>query len=392
MARVAVLGCGLVGSVLAADLAGSRQLRVSVFDVRPDAMARAPRGVRALKSRCAFHTADLSDVATIRRIAAASDLVVGALPSRFGWQTLRTVVETGTNYVDISFLPEDFLELNRLAKRRGLLAVCDCGVAPGLSNMLAADAARRLRPCREIDIMVGGLPVERRWPFNYKAPFSPHDVLEEYVRPSRVVEGGRVVIREALSGAELVELPGVGTVEAFFTDGLRSLAQTLRVPTMRERTLRYPGHAELMRVLRQIGLFSQEPVSVGGALVEPRALTASLLFPQWKYEEGERDLTVMRVAAEGTLRRRSVRIVWDLLDFHDRRSGFPSMSRTTAFPAASLARQILTGKLSGAGVLAPEQAIQQPGVLSRVLRDLADRGVRLVPTIHGAGRTKQTPN
>lgn len=385
MARVAVLGCGLVGSVLAADLIKSRGLRVSVFDVRPDAMQRAPRGVRALRSRCKFHSADLTDPATVRRIAGAHDLVVGALPSRFGWQTLKTVVETGTNYVDISFLPEDFLELNRLAKRRGALAVCDCGVAPGLSNMLAADTARRLRPCHELDIMVGGLPVERRWPFHYKAPFSPHDVLEEYMRPSRVVEGGRVVIREALSGAELVNLPGVGTVESFLTDGLRSLAQTLRVPTMHERTLRYPGHAELMRVMRHIGLFSQRPVSVGGVLVQPRALTASLLFPQWKYEEDERDLTVMRVAVEGRLRRREVCIVWDLLDFHDARTGFPSMSRTTAFPAASLARQIISGKLKGTGVLAPEQAIQQPGVLARVLGDLADRGVRLAPVVHGVG-------
>jgi lysine 6-dehydrogenase len=303
--------------------------------------------------------------------------VLGALSSTLGLQTLSAVIDAGKSYCDISFMAEDAGTLDDAARRRGVTAVVDCGVAPGVSNLLAGYAASVLDPCERIDIFVGGLPLERRWPFQYKAGFAPHDVIEEYTRPSRVVENGRVVVKEALSDPELIDFPGVGTLEAFNTDGLRSLADTLSVPWMKEKTLRYPGHIELMRVLRHIGLFSKEPIAVGDTQVRPLDVTAALLFPKWFFEQGEADLTVLRVASEGMRAGRRMRLVWDMLDRYDPATGLRSMSRTTAFAATSMLTLMADGRLHRSGVLTPETAAREPGLAEAFLREYERRGVKM---------------
>lgn len=361
----------MVGSCMASDLARKPDLSVTVADVRPGALAQVASrfGVKTLD-------ADLANPAKVRELAAGFDVVLGALSSVIGLQTLRAVVEAGKPYCDISFMPEDALALDALAKERGVTAIVDCGVAPGMSNLLCGQAAAELDPCESLEIYVGGLPAVRRWPFEYKAGFSPSDVLEEYTRPSRVVENGQVVVKEALSEPELMDFPEVGTLEAFNTDGLRSLAYTLKVPSMREKTLRYPGHAALMRVFRETGLFSKEPIEVGGQRVRPLDVTSALLFPRWTFAEGEGDLTVMRVIARGRKDGRAIKKTWDLFDRYDPASGFRSMSRVTAFPATIVAGMLARGELRRPGVHPPELLAREPGLLDRILEELAERGVR----------------
>jgi saccharopine dehydrogenase-like NADP-dependent oxidoreductase len=377
--KVVVLGAGMVGAAMARDLADDSGLRVDVADVRTDALDRVAERAPVGRVR-----ADLGDPAAVRRLVVGYDLVVGALPSVIGLSTLRAVIEAGRDCVDISFMPENALELDALARERGTTAVVDCGVAPGLSNMMCGAAAARLLPCERLEIYVGGLPVARHWPFDYKAGFSPWDVLEEYTRPARLVEHGRVVVKEPLSEPELIEFPGVGTLEAFNTDGLRSLADTLKAPFMKEKTMRWPGHAELMRVLRDTGFFSLDAVDVKGQKVRPRDLTAALLFPKWTFEEGEPDLTVMRVRVEGVESGRPATYSWDFVDRYDERTGLRSMSRSTGYVATSVARMVLAGTFRTPGVHPPETLGAVPGLLDRVLADLTARGIRCRASV-GAG-------
>jgi saccharopine dehydrogenase-like NADP-dependent oxidoreductase len=368
-----VLGAGMIGSVMAADLAADAAFSVTAADASAENLARVEART---KGRAKTVRADLSDAAVLRKTIAEADIVLGALSSRIAFAALRTIIESGKNFCDISFMAEDPLELDSLARAKGVTAVVDCGVAPGMSHMLAGYAAAKLTPCENIEIYVGGLPRERRWPFEYKAAFSPSDVIEEYTRPTRLVEHGKVVVREALSEPELMDFAGVGTLEAFNTDGLRSLVKTLvgKVPFMKEKTLRYPGHIELMRVLRETGYFGEEPVKVGGVEVRPRDLTAKLMFPKWTYGPGEEDLTVMRVIGEGG----GKRMQWDLLDFYDRATQATSMARTTAFPCAIVARMIASGKWRKPGVFTPEFLGPEPGVLEHVLAEHERRGVRYI--------------
>jgi len=370
MASALVLGAGMVGSVMAADLC--RDFDVTIADVNEGNLSAAKvRGgarLRAVRE-------DLSSPTAVMKLASQHDLVCGALASHLGYAALGAVIEARKPYCDISFMAEDFGELSAKAKANGVAAVVDCGVAPGMSHILSAYAAGQLDRCENIEIYVGGLPRERRWPYEYKAAFAPADVIEEYTRPSRLVEHGQVVTRPALSEPELMDFAGVGTLEAFNTDGLRSLTTSLSVPFMKEKTLRYPGHIELMRVMRETGLFSKEPVTVKGTTVRPLDLTSALLFPKWTYGPGEEDLTVMRVMAEGIKGGKPVRATYDLLDFYDRATQATSMSRTTAFPCAIVARMLLAGRIKQTGVLAPEALAGVPGLVEDILRELKARGV-----------------
>jgi len=372
MTTAVCLGAGMVGRLLAADLARERGVRVVALDRSASSLERA----RALAGRMGVEVetgeADLSDPAAIARAIEDADVVCGALASHLGFAALEAVCRAGKAYVDISFMEEDALEHDALAKERGARAVVDMGVAPGMSNLLAGEVARELSPCRRLRIFVGGLPKERRWPFEYKAGFAPADVIEEYTRPARLVEHGEGVVREALSEPEPIDFPGVGTLEAFNTDGLRSLATTLDVPDMAEKTLRYPGHIDLMRAMRETGLFSRTPIEVGGQRVVPLEVTSALLFPKWTYEEGEIDLTVMRVFGEA----RGRRVQWDLYDEADLSIGASSMARTTALPAAIVARMLLDGTIGAPGVHAPEALAGNVLVVERLISELGDRGVR----------------
>jgi len=254
MPKAVILGAGMMGSAMATDLC--RDFEVTVVDARAPALAEVePLGARTL-------LADLGDPAALRAAIEAADVVLGALPSRLGLRALETVARAGKDYCDISFMAEDPRVHDALAREHGATVVYDAGVAPGMTNLCAGFAADQLSPCERIALYVGGLPVKRRPPFEYKAGFSPADVLEEYTRPARLVEGGVVVTRQALSDIEQFDFSDLGTLEAFNTDGLRSLLDTLAVPSMCEKTVRYPGHAALMRAFRDTGLFSSEFVEV----------------------------------------------------------------------------------------------------------------------------------
>ena len=374
MPKAVVLGAGLVGSVMAADLAEDEAFEVTLADLRPEALRRAQAATANRLSTCEV---DLSDPARVRETVAPFDIVLGALPSTIGYQSLRAVIEAGKSYCDISFMSEDALELDEQARSRGVTAVVDCGVAPGLSNMIAGHGAAQLDRCERIEMYVGGLPRRPQEPFYYKAAFSPADVIEEYTRPARLVEGGRTVVREALSEVEPIEFAGIGTLEAFNTDGLRTLIRTLDVPFMKEKTLRHPGHAALMRVFRDTGLFGRDPIAAGGSTVRPLDVTSALLFPKWSYEKGEEDMTALRVIVEGVRDGVKERRTWEMVDTYDRATGTSSMARTTAFPCAAVARLIAAGTLARPGVIAPERIGQEPGLLPRVLEALERRGVRV---------------
>ncbi len=381
MAKIIILGAGKVGTTMAIDLAGDRDIELTLADRDGAGLSRAESRVKKITGRnIAPRQVDLSQRDAFDALIRGADVVIGALSSVLGFRALQWAIEARRPYCDISFMAEDALAHDDLAKKHQTTAIVDCGVAPGLSNLLAGQAVAELDPCDSIAIYVGGIPRERHWPYEYKAAFAPHDVIEEYVRPARLVERGDVVAKVALSEVELIDFdnerfPGVGTLEAFNTDGLRSLATTLSVPDMKEKTMRYPGHADLMRLFRETGLFRTDPIDLRGMKVRPLDLTSALLFPMWEYREGERDLTVMRVVADGSRRGTRVRIIWELFDEADHVTGGSSMSRTTGFPATIMARMLARREISRVGVLPPERLAPIAGFTDRMLAELARKGV-----------------
>jgi saccharopine dehydrogenase-like NADP-dependent oxidoreductase len=363
----------MVGSAIARDLVRDADLTVTAVD----ASSRSLERLSLLDPTVRTQQADLADPKNLRQLVRRYDLVVGALPSRLGMQALEVVCEAGKRYVDIAFMADDPAPLDAVAKKNGAIAVVDCGVAPGLSNMLVGLAANHFAEIDSVTIYVGGLPVARDTVWDYKAPFAPSDVIEEYVRPARFRENGVNITETPLGRIEHLEFEDVGTLEAFLTDGLRSLVTTIAAPNMIEKTLRYPGHAQAMERMRDSGFFEEQPLVLrDGTTFSPLKMTSILLFDSWRYKEGEADLTVMRVVVEGrTANGVSDRMQWELSDRYDPATKTRSMSRTTGYTAALTARHLLAGAFDEPGVHPPESLRSTPRVIRNVIDGLRERGI-----------------
>jgi len=355
---------------MAMDLARDPSLLVTVADIRRDALDSLPSAENLRRVQ-----GDLRDASWITSLVADSDLVLSAVPGHMGFGVLRTLIEAGRNVVDIAFFPEDPFLLDGAAREMGVTVIVDCGVMPGMGNILAAHAASQLDHVDDILIYVGGLPQVREWPYEYRAVFSPIDVIEEYTRPARYLESGRVVTRPALSDPEYVHFPGVGTLEAFNSDGLRTMLTTIKADNMKEKTLRYPGHIEKIAVLRETGFFSKEPIEINGARLTPLEFTARILFPKWTLREGEGDLTVMQVTVKGRQGDTSRTYRFELLDRYDPETRVISMARTTGYTATVAARMLLAGLYDARGVSAPESIGRDARCVAFLLDGLAQRGI-----------------
>lgn len=369
--KVVVLGCGRVGRAMVKDLAGEAGWKVTAVDAVEAAFA----GLEGLANVNTLR-ADLGDPEVVGDVVRGHDLAVGAVPGPMGYATLRAVIEAGISVVDISFFEEDPSGLDELARACGITAVMDCGIAPGFSNLALGHSQTVFDELSSFVCYVGGLPEVRRWPYEYRAVFSPIDVIAEYTRPARLVEQGRVVVRDALSEVEPLDIDGVGTLEAFNSDGLRTLLGINDIPEMKEKTLRFPGHADRMRMLRETGFFGEDEIEIGGAAIRPVDFTARLMFPMWQLPDGEGDQTIMRITVEGTMDGRKLRRTWDMLDRFDFEQGVTSMARTTGYTCTAAVRALAAGLYKEPGLVPPEVLGRTPGVYDFILASLAERGVR----------------
>jgi lysine 6-dehydrogenase len=367
MKKAIVLGAGLVGKAMAIDL--SQKFEVTAADLNVDALSALKKHNVTVKQL------DFSNLAALTASIQPFDIVVGAVPGFMGLQTARTVIEAGKNMVDISFFPEDPFQLDDLAKKNNVTIVTDCGVAPGMGNIILGYHNKRMK-IERYECLVGGLPLVREWPYEYKAVFSPIDVIEEYIRPARYVQSSAIVIKEALSDPELVHFEGVGTLESWNSDGLRSLIKTMpSIPNMIEKTLRYPGCIEYLRVLRESGFFSYEEMEIKGVKVRPIDITAKLLFPKWKLKPGEEEFTVMRIRMFGEEGGEPKLYEYNLLDRTDKTTDTLSMARTTGYTCTAAVNLVADGKFSRKGICPPEFLGEDGDNFSFISNYLKERGV-----------------
>ena len=361
MANIIVLGAGLVGGVMAEDLAKNHT--VTSVDISQENLDT----LSGIKTICT----DVSNTKKLQEIIKPFDLVVGAVPGFMGYKMMKDVIETGKNIVDISFYPEDPFGLDKLAKDNGVVAVMDCGVAPGMGNVIFGHHNLNMK-ITDYECLVGGLPEKREWPYEYQAVFSPIDVIEEYIRPARYVQHSQVITKEALSDTELIDFDQIGTLESWNSDGLRSLIKTMKhVPNMIEKTLRYPGCVEYLKVLRKSGFFSYKEIDVNGTMIRPIDMTAKLLFPKWKMEKGDKDFTVMRIIIKGEEKGEEVCYQYNLLDRYQ--DDTISMARTTGFTCTAVANLILNGSYKEIGISPPEYL---GGHFKFIRNYLSERGVK----------------
>ncbi|GAB4290859.1 MAG: saccharopine dehydrogenase family protein [Marinilabiliales bacterium] len=365
--EILVLGAGLVGAPMAIDL--SKDYKVSIADINQERLNRI-KNESINKIR-----ADLSDKKTLIKTVDNYQYIINAVPGFMGYSTLKTLIECKKHVVDIAFFPEEPFTLNEPAEKNQSIVITDCGVAPGMSNILSGYVYNKLDKTETVLIYVGGLPKVREWPYEYKAVFSPVDVIEEYTRPARYIENGKLVTRPALSDTEYHNFAGIGTLESFNSDGIRSLAKTIKADNIKEKTLRYPGHVKLMEILRETGFFDKTPIKINNTSVSPLDFTAKILFPKWELKPGEEDITVMKIIVEGYKNKEKYRYTYDLFDQYDKATSTHSMARTTGYTATMAMRMIINGLFNKTGITVPEYIGQYPECVDFMLNGLAERNV-----------------
>ena len=348
MIKIAVLGAGMVGKAIAIDLAKNYEVTsIDISDESLKAVRDKHPGIKILKK-------DLRDHDSYPAILEPFDLIVTAVPGFMGYKTLQAVIRSKKNVVDISFFPENALDLDELAKEYNVTAIVDCGVAPGMSNLVAGYHNERMK-IEKFECIVGGLPKEKIKPFEYKAPFSPIDVIEEYTRPARFIEDGKLITIPALSDAELVTLDKAGTLESFNTDGLRSLLFTMQgIPNMKEKTLRYPGHIGLMKAFIDGGFFDKEKIIYRDIQISPLEFSSAILFNQWKLGAEEEEFTIMQIKISGIENGKQKTIVYDLYDEYDHATKTSSMARTTGYTCTAAVNMVTNDLFKEHGVFPPE--------------------------------------
>ena len=368
--KIAILGAGMVGRAMALDLI--QQHDVTSFDISETNLA----ALKARNPNIKTHAADLKNYSSYKDMLEPFDLAVTAVPGFMGYAALEAVIRAGKSVADISFFPENALDLDALAKEKNVTAITDCGVVPGMSNYIIG-RYNEIMTIDSFDIYVGGLPQTRKKPFEYKASFSPVDVIEEYTRPARLMENGYIVTRPALTDREWMHFDELGTLETFNTDGLRSLLFTMpHIKNQKEKTLRYPGHVELIIALKESGFFDTEPITVKGHKVSPLDFSSQILFKEWKLGEEEKELTIMKVILHGHDNGEKRTIEYNLLDRYDDETKISSMSRTTGYTCTASANLLAHELFRERGVFPPELVGKNADCFNYVMHYLGERNVR----------------
>jgi lysine 6-dehydrogenase len=377
--RMLVMGAGLQGSACAYDLLQNAAVEeVVLADMRVDSLPSFLGRFRD-DPRLRVERVDARSHEDVRRVMKGCSTCMNALPYYFNLEIATLAVQEGLHYCDLggnTGIVFQQQQLHEKAKARDISVVPDCGLAPGMVNILAAAGIAALDEAHTVRIRVGGLPQQPQPPLNYQIVYSLHGVLDYYTTPSWVLREGEPKQVEALTEIEPVDFPEpVGTLEAFHTaGGLSTMPWTYqgRLRTMEYKTLRYPGHADAMRTIRELGLLELEPVAVKGHSVVPRDVFIACVEPRLRRPDSH-DLVALRVEAEGTREGQPMRVVYDLLDFHDDANGITAMERTTGF-SLSITGQIQAARqVLATGVLTPDLAIPADTYVA----ELAKRNVRI---------------
>jgi lysine 6-dehydrogenase len=357
--RMLVLGAGLQGSACAYDLLQRAEVeRVTIADLNPRRMAGFLK--RKKDKRLVAARVDAKQTARLRRLMQGHDAVMNALPYYFNYSVAKNAIAAGAHCSDLGGNTEIVKKqkgLDAAARKKQVCVIPDCGLAPGMVNIIAAEGIRRVGEAQTVKIFVGGLPQKPEPPLNYQIVYSLEGALDYYSTPSWVLRGGRPQQVEALSELEEVKFPApVGALEAFHTGGGISTmpwAYSGKVQTMEYKTLRYPGHMAIMRPIRELGLLALNPVAVKGTKVVPRDAFIATVSPHLTKPDG-RDLVALRVEVTG---RSGSKVAWEMLDYYDETNGISAMMRTTGYSLAITGLMQVDGRISTMGVRTPDEAV-----------------------------------
>jgi saccharopine dehydrogenase-like NADP-dependent oxidoreductase len=382
--KIVVMGCGNIGSVVAGDLAESlRSAEIVVADVSGDRAREA--ATRIGKDNVSWVQTDALRHDELVKTLEKFDLAIGALPGAIGYRVCEASIAAKVNLVDVSFMPEDVMTLNRAASRAGVSILPDCGMSPGLGSIFVGHVASRLDQVDSVYMFNGGIPEKPVPPLDYVITWSARDLIELYTREVSIVKNGRIVQVEAMSGLEEMTFPGVGKLEAFYSDGLRTLLRNVKVTNeMWEKSLRYPGHIEKIRLLKALGYFEEKPMTIDGISISPRDVTARILESKLKRPEVQ-DVVAMQVEVSGLKAGRKILYTFHLLDRFDKKKKVTALARTTAYTTSAVAQLVIDETIEEKGVIPPEKLGMNEIIYKKFMSLMKKRGILIAErerTVH----------
>jgi saccharopine dehydrogenase-like NADP-dependent oxidoreductase len=372
--KIIVLGCGNIGSVAAKDLSENLpSTEIVMSDVNKNRAEEAASKIG--QGNVSWEKADATNRSELVSIIKKFDLAVGALPGWMGYRACEASISAKVDIVDVSYMPEDVMTLNKDALKANVCIIPDCGMSPGFGSILVGRAVSKLDQVESVHMLNGGLPEKPVPPLGYVITWSVKDLIDMYSRKVNIVKDGKIVQVEAMSGLEEIEFPGVGKLEAFYTDGLRTLLYTVKdAKDMWEKSLRYPGHVEKIQLLKDLGFFNEEPIEVENLKIPPREVTARLLEKKLKKPETP-DIVIILVEVDGLKNDKKVKITFSALDHYDKKRHVTAMARTTAY-STSVAAQLIANKIiKEKGVVPPEKLGMSEKLYSEFMSMMKKRGV-----------------
>lgn len=370
--RIVVLGCGNIGTVVARDLAESLpKAEIVLADVDRNNVQDAASNV-GLKN-LGWMQVDAAKHLELSTKLKNFDVVIGALPGKFGYRACKASIAAKVDMVDVSYMPEDVMSLNGVASKTGVSIIPDCGMSPGLCSMLVGRGVSKLDQVEKAYMLNGGLPETPVPPLGYVVTWSVKDLIDMYVRKVNILKDGKITQVEPLSGLEELDFPGVGKLEAFYTDGLRTLLYTIKAKDMWEKTLRYPGHVEKIKLLKALGFFDSDAIEIGKAKVEPREVTADLFARKLKRKIP--DIVVICVKVSGKRGGRHIGHVYHVFDHYDNERQVTSMARTTAYSTSIVAQLLAQKAIEEKGVIPPERLGMNERLFKRFIDEMKKRGI-----------------
>jgi lysine 6-dehydrogenase len=382
----------MMGSAAAFDMARQSQVEsVSLADSdlqrAREVAARVNKIIGDKKIRAfALDASSQKKTASLMR---GHDAALSAVPYFLNLGLAKAAIEAGCHFADLggnNTVVRQELALASKAENRGVALAPDCGLSPGMASILGGELVRRLGGRADaLKLYVGGLPEKPIPPFHYQLVFSVEGLINEYTEPARILRKGKLVTIEPLTEPEEFHMQGFAPLIAFHTSGGTStLPESFagRVGECFEKTLRYPGHYDLLCELKALGLFSSDKMQVDGTEITPRAVMSKIF--EGKFAGKGPDVCIMRLEAHESMRSPGVRgllggrlkgrvATFTLVDHYDPKTDMSAMMRTTAFPASIILQMLASGAITKRGSVLQERDV--PADL--FLDEMSQRGIHI---------------
>ena len=344
--KIIILGAGMMGRTICYDLLEYSNFETITITDRDKKKIQSCE--KFLKNKDVnFDILDLEKTTDLEKQFQEHDVAISAVPYKYNYTLAKIAVDTKTHFLDLggnNDIVDKERSLSEEAKKNDVAIIPDCGLAPGMTSVIARDIVEQMNSIEYVKIRVGGLPINPQPPLNYQIVFSPNGLINEYVEDAIVLDHGKIIEKKSMTEIEEVSFPSpFGKMEAFVTSGgCSTLPYTYKdkISYLDYKTVRYPGHCEKFKPLLNM---------------KPREKLIDYLVKN--LPSNEKDAVLLKVISKGKKDNSVVELEYNMIDYYDDKNNITSMMRTTAYPTSIIAQMIEQNIITERGAFCSEEVV-----------------------------------